>query len=68
MEWLNYHHLHYFWLVAREGRLTAAAEKLRLAPSTVSAQIRQLEEQRGGERFVRRPTAALRRTCWGPFS
>ncbi|MBL8618157.1 MAG: LysR family transcriptional regulator [Deltaproteobacteria bacterium] len=54
MEWLNYHHLHCFWLVAREGRLTAAAEKLRLAPSTVSAQVRQLEDQLGVELFVRR--------------
>lgn len=54
MEPLNYHHLHYFWLVAREGRLTAAADKLGLSPSTLSAQIRQLEEQVGVELFRRR--------------
>jgi LysR family transcriptional activator of nhaA len=43
MDWLNYHHLHYFWMVAREGNLTRAAKKLRLSPSTVSAQIKLLE-------------------------
>lgn len=43
--WLNYHHLHYFWLIAREGSLTGAARKLRLAPSTLSAQLKQLEER-----------------------
>jgi LysR family transcriptional activator of nhaA len=53
MDWLNYHHLHYFWLVAREGTLTAAAEKLRLSPSTVSTQIRQLEAQIGEPLFHR---------------
>ena len=44
MEWLNYHHLYYFWVVAREGNLTRAAERLHLAPSTVSAQVRTLED------------------------
>jgi len=43
MEWLNYHHLLYFWLAAREGGVTRASEELRLAQSTVSAQIRALE-------------------------
>jgi LysR family transcriptional activator of nhaA len=53
MEWLNYHHLLYFWLVARAGSVTAAASELRLAQSTVSAQIHQLEEMLG-ERLLRR--------------
>lgn len=44
MEWLNYHHLFYFWTVMREGSITAAGEKLRLAPSTISAQLSKLEE------------------------
>ncbi len=44
MEWLNYHHLLYFWTVVRRGGLLPAAEELRLAPSTISAQIRRLEE------------------------
>ena len=59
MEWLNYHHLLYFWLAAREGSVTDAAAELRLAQSTVSAQIRQLEHvlderlfRREGRRLV----------------
>ncbi len=44
MEWLNYHHLFYFWTVVNEGSVTAAARKMRLAPSTVSAQMQELEE------------------------
>ncbi|HEY5676208.1 MAG TPA: LysR family transcriptional regulator, partial [Myxococcales bacterium] len=39
MEWVNYHHLLYFWLVAREGSLARASAELRLAQSTVSKQI-----------------------------
>jgi LysR family transcriptional activator of nhaA len=53
MEWLNYHHLFYFWTVVQEGNLTAAAERLRLAPSTVSAQISRLEETLDGKLFRR---------------
>jgi len=44
MEWLNYHHLFYFWTVMREGSITAASSKLRLAQSTISAQLSKLEE------------------------
>lgn len=51
MEWLNYHHLLYFWVVAREGTITAASKELRLAPSTISEQIRQLEDQLGLKLF-----------------
>src|SRR5205807_8723382 len=47
MEWLNYHHLFYFWTVVRLGSITKACEELRLAPPTVSAQWRSLEDQRG---------------------
>ena len=43
MEWLNYHHLLYFWSVAKHGSVTKACEELRLAQPTISAQIRQLE-------------------------
>ena len=53
MEWLNYHHLLYFWLASKEGSVTRAADELRLAQSTVSAQIRQLEHLLG-ERLFRR--------------
>jgi LysR family transcriptional activator of nhaA len=53
VEWLNYHHLLYFWAVAREGSLTAASRRLHLTPQTVSAQIRALED-RLGERLLER--------------
>jgi LysR family transcriptional activator of nhaA len=43
MDWLNYHHLFYFSVIAREGGLAAAARKLRLTHSTLSAQLRVLE-------------------------
>jgi LysR family transcriptional regulator, transcriptional activator of nhaA len=51
---LNYHHLRYFWMVAREGSLTRASKRLKLAPSTVSAQVKTLEEQLGHPLFERR--------------
>ena len=53
MEWVNYHHLFYFWLVAREGSLARASAELRLAQSTVSKQIHQLEEMLGHALFTR---------------
>lgn len=53
MEWLNYHHLLYFWLVAREGSLARASAELRLAQSTVSGQIRALEVALGEKLFTR---------------
>lgn len=51
MEWLNYHHLLYFWVVAREGGLGPASRELRLAPPTLSGQIRLLEESLGEKLF-----------------
>jgi LysR family transcriptional activator of nhaA len=53
MSWLNYHHLLYFWTVAREGGISRAAETLRLAQPTISAQIRLLEESLGHRLFQR---------------
>ncbi len=47
MTWLNYHHLLYFWTVAREGSLARASAELLLAQSTVSKQVHQLEEALG---------------------
>ena len=44
---LNYKHLHYFVSVAREGGIIRAAERLHLAPQTLSGQISQLEERIG---------------------
>ncbi len=49
MTWLNYHHLQYFWTVARKGSVAAASSDLRLAGPTISAQIRKLEDQLGGK-------------------
>ncbi|HEX4384989.1 MAG TPA: transcriptional activator NhaR [Myxococcales bacterium] len=54
MEWVNYHHLLYFWLVAKEGSLQRASGQLRLAQSTVSKQIHQLEETLGHALFEKR--------------
>ncbi len=42
-EWLNYHHLRYFWAVAREGGLVRAARRLRVSAPSISAQIAALE-------------------------
>jgi LysR family transcriptional activator of nhaA len=53
MEWLNYHHLLYFWLVAREGGLAKAAARLRLSHPTVSGQVRALEGALGEKLFVK---------------
>jgi len=53
MSWLNYHHLLYFWTVAREGSLVRAAEKLRLSHPTISGQVKQLEEALGEQLFDR---------------
>lgn len=53
MEWLNYHHLFYFWTVMREGSITAASTKLSLAQSTVSAQLSTFEEALGAKLFKR---------------
>jgi LysR family transcriptional activator of nhaA len=51
---LNYHHLLYFWVVARQGSITKASKLLRLAPPTISAQIQRLEAELGHKLFVRR--------------
>lgn len=53
MEWLNYHHLLYFWTVAREGSIAKASEELRLAQPTISGQIRELEDSLGEKLFNR---------------
>ncbi|HKU42424.1 MAG TPA: transcriptional activator NhaR [Polyangiales bacterium] len=53
MEWLNYHHLLYFWVVAREGGLAAAGKVLRLSHPTLSAQIHALEERLGEKLFTK---------------
>ena len=50
---LNYHHLYYFWEVARTGHLTRAAEALHISQSALSGQIRKLEGSFGEALFIR---------------
>ncbi len=64
MEWLNYHHLRYFWMVAQEGTVSAAAKVLRLSRPTVTAQVRMLEESLGRPLF-QRSGRRLRLTAFG---
>ncbi len=53
MNALNYHHLQYFWAVARVGSLAKAAASLHVVPSAVSSQLRQLEDHLGEPLFTR---------------
>jgi LysR family transcriptional regulator, transcriptional activator of nhaA len=53
MEWLNYHHLRYFWMVARKGGVRKAAEALHVSQPSISAQLRLLEESLGQKLFRR---------------
>jgi LysR family transcriptional activator of nhaA len=53
MNWLNYHHLLYFWNVAREGSISRAASKLHLSQPTISGQLRQLEKSVGSKLYER---------------
>lgn len=54
MQWLNYHHLLYFRVIANEGGIARAAEKLRLGQPTLSSQLKQLEDMIGKPLFERR--------------
>jgi LysR family transcriptional activator of nhaA len=51
MEWLNYHHLLYFWTVARIGSISGASDELRLTQATISAQLKSLETSLGEKLF-----------------
>jgi LysR family transcriptional activator of nhaA len=53
MEWLNYHHLRYFYVVAKEGSLAAAAAKMRVSQPSISEQVRELEAALGEKLFQR---------------
>ena len=64
MERLNYHHLRYFWMVAREGTVARAAKQLRLAQPTLSGQIRALEGALS-EKLFERAGRGLRLTEMG---
>ena len=50
---LNYHHLHYFWTVAREGSVTRAAATLHVSQPAISAQLRKLERRLGARLFAK---------------
>jgi LysR family transcriptional activator of nhaA len=54
MTLLNYHHLRYFQAIATSGNLTRAAERLNVSPSSLSVQLKALEEQLGQLLFERR--------------
>ena len=53
MEWLNFHHLRYFWMVARKGGVRRAAEAMHVSQPSVSTQLRLLEESLGQKLFRR---------------
>jgi LysR family transcriptional activator of nhaA len=53
VEWLNYHHLLYFWMVAKHGSITRASAELHLAHPTISGQIHRLEEVLNEKLFAR---------------
>jgi LysR family transcriptional activator of nhaA len=53
MEWLNYHHLHYFWTVVRAGSIRKAADELRVSPPAISTQLKVFEDQLGEKLLTR---------------
>ena len=53
MEWLNFHHLRYFWTVARKGGVRKAADELHVSQPSISAQLRLLEDSLGEKLFKR---------------
>jgi LysR family transcriptional activator of nhaA len=53
-EWLNYHHLRHFWMIARHRSMTQAAAKLKVSQSTLSQQLAELEDWLGQPLFDRR--------------
>jgi LysR family transcriptional activator of nhaA len=66
MEWLNYHHLLYFWTVVRVGSINKASLELRVSPPAISSQLKLLEEQldekllkRSGRRLVLTETGRI---------
>lgn len=53
-QWLNYHHLYYFWVIATEGSIARASTKLRLGQPTLSTQLKLIEDSLGRVLFERR--------------
>ncbi len=54
MAWLNYHHLYYFWITAKEGSIRDASKKLGIGQPTISTQIKSLEESLNQNLFKRK--------------
>jgi LysR family transcriptional regulator, transcriptional activator of nhaA len=54
MTWLNYHHLYYFWVTAREGSISSASTMLRVGQPTISTSIKNLEESLNQSLFNRK--------------
>ena len=50
---INYKHLYYFWLVAKEGSIASASDRLNITPQTISGQLSLLEEYLGAALFNR---------------
>ncbi len=59
MNWLNYHHLYYFWTVGKLKSFTKAAEELRIAQSAVSLQVASLEDFLGKKLIIRSTSKKL---------
>jgi LysR family transcriptional activator of nhaA len=53
MEWLNYHHLIYFWTVVRAGSIQKASEELLISSPAISSQLKLLEDQLGEKLLAR---------------
>jgi LysR family transcriptional activator of nhaA len=53
VQWLNYHHLHYFYVIAQEGSIAKASERLSIGQPTLSTQLKQLEDSLGKPLFER---------------
>lgn len=65
MEWLNYHHLYYFWVLRQEGSFTKAALRLGISQSAVSEQIQNLERSLSVELLDRTHKKKLQMTETG---
>jgi LysR family transcriptional activator of nhaA len=59
MPHLNYHHLRYFWVIAHESSISRASRRLNIAPSSLSVQLKALEDQLGQTLFERKGKALL---------
>lgn len=53
MQTINFKHLHYFWVVAHQGSIARASEKLNITPQTISGQLSLLEERFGQDLFIK---------------